>query len=302
MSSWWGHFGLHEPAFSLTPDTSFFFPALPHQDALETLLYALSAGEGFLVVEGEVGTGKTLLLRRLLNNLPPRFQAAFVPNPGLDPRGLYAAIALEFGLLGDGASEVLLHRLERHFITLAQNDQQPVVLIDEAQALPADTLEAVRLLTNLETEKRKLLQVVLFGQPELMTRLREKGTRQILTRISFHASLRPLGRQEVAAYVQHRLQVAGRKQPVFSTLAMWALARGSRGLPRLINIIAAKSMMLAYGRGAQRVAYRHVAAASRDTLAARKHSAASQFWIGALLGLATAAAAAFMGVWRSGGQ
>ncbi|OGU24723.1 MAG: hypothetical protein A2580_09745 [Hydrogenophilales bacterium RIFOXYD1_FULL_62_11] len=297
MTSWWGHFGLREPAFALTPDTSFFFPALPHRDAHETLLYALSAGEGFLVVEGEVGTGKTLLLRRLLNSLPPRLQAAFVPNPGLDPRGLYAAIALEFGLPGDGASEVLLHRLERHFITLAQNDQQPVVLIDEAQALPADTLEAVRLLTNLETEKRKLLQVVLFGQPELMMRLSEKSTRQILTRISFHAALRPLKRQEVAAYVQHRLHVAGSDLPVFTPLAMTALSRASRGLPRLVNIIAAKSMMLAYGRGAQRVAYRHVAMAARDTLAVRKRSLASLVWVPVLLGLATVAAAAVMGVW-----
>jgi MSHA biogenesis protein MshM len=288
MSSWWGHFGLREPAFGLTPDTSFFFPALPHLDAHETLLYALSAGEGFLVVEGEVGTGKTLLLRRLLNSLPPRLQAAFVPNPGLDPRGLYAAIALEFGLPGEGASEVLLHRLERHFISLAQNDQQPVVLIDEAQALPADTLEAVRLLTNLETEKRKLLQVVLFGQPELMVRLSGQSTRQILTRISFHAALRPLARKEVAAYVQHRLQVAGSAHAVFTRCALFVLWRASRGLPRLINILAAKSMMLAYGRGVQQVACRHVLGAARDTLAARKHSLSPWVWIVVLLGLAAA--------------
>jgi MSHA biogenesis protein MshM len=292
MNSWWGHFGLREPPFGLTPDTSFFFPALPHQDAHETLLYALSAGEGFLVVEGEVGTGKTLLLRRLLNALPQRWQAAFVPNPGLDPRGLYAAIALEFGVPADGASEDLLHRLERHFIALAQQERQPVVLIDEAQALPADTLEAVRLLTNLETEKRKLLQVVLFGQPELMARLREKGTRQILTRISFHAALRPLDRREVAAYVQHRLQVAGREGALFSGWAERALWRASRGLPRLVNIIAAKSMMLAYGRGAAQVTRRHVVAAARDTLAARNRVLPTLLvWGLALLG-ATAVAAA----------
>ena len=125
MTTWWEHFGLREPPFGLTPDTSFFFPALPHQEAHETLLYALSAGEGFLVVEGEVGTGKTLLLRRLLNTLPARWQVAFVPNPGLDPRGLYAAIANEFGVPADGTREDLLHRLERHFIALAQQDRQP---------------------------------------------------------------------------------------------------------------------------------------------------------------------------------
>ena len=292
MNTWWGHFGLREPPFGLTPDTSFFFPALPHQEAHETLLFALGAGEGFLVVEGEVGTGKTLLLRHLLNTLPKRWQAAFVPNPGLDPRGLYAAIAIEFGLPAEGTSEVLMHRLERHFIALAQQDRQPVVLIDEAQALPADTLEAVRLLTNLETEKRKLLQVVLFGQPELMDRLREKGTRQILTRISFHAALRPLDRHEVSAYVKHRLQVAGAANPLFTWWARLALWRVSRGLPRLLNIIAAKSMMLAYGRGSHHVTCRHVRAAARDTLAVRQSIPASALaWGLALLGLAAAAAA-----------
>lgn len=292
MTRWWAHFGLREPPFGLTPDTGFFFPALPHQDAHETLLYALNAGEGFLVVEGEVGTGKTLLLRRLLNALPQRWQAAFVPNPGLDPRALYAAIALEFGVASDGASEDLLHRLERHFIELARQDRQPVVLIDEAQALPADTLEAVRLLTNLETEKRKLLQVVLFGQPELLARLREKGARQILSRVSFHAALRPLGRHEVAAYVQHRLQVAGRATPLFTRWATRGLWRLSGGVPRLVNIIAAKALMLAYGRGTQRVTLRQVHAAARDTLAARRRPGIGTLaWGLALLGLTAAAAA-----------
>ncbi|MDQ1315243.1 MAG: hypothetical protein QG662_1352 [Pseudomonadota bacterium] len=292
-TAWWEHFGLREPPFGLTPDTSFFFPALPHQEAHETLRYALNAGEGFLVVEGEVGTGKTLLLRRVLNTLPARWQAAFVPNPGLDPRGLYAAIANEFGVPADGAREDLLHRLERHFIALARQARQPVVLIDEAQALPADTLEAVRLLTNLETEKRKLLQVVLFGQPELMTRLHEKNTRQILTRISFHAVLRPLDRREMAAYVSHRLKVAGGDGALFTRWAAHALWRVSRGLPRLANIVAAKAMMLAFGRGAQQVTRRHVMAAARDTLAARKGvSVAPLAWGLALLGLTAAAAAA----------
>lgn len=294
MINWWGHFGLREAPFGLTPDTGFFFPAQPHQDAHETLQYALSAGEGFLVVEGEVGTGKTLLLRRVLNTLPARWQAAFVPNPGLDPRGLYAAIANEFGLPSKGTSEDLLKRLERHFIALARKDRQPVVLIDEAQALPADTLEAVRLLTNLETEKRKLLQVVLFGQPELMARLREKSTRQILTRISFHAVLRPLDRREVTAYVQHRLKVAGGAAALFTRWAEFALWRVSRGLPRLVNIIAAKAMMLAYGQGARQVARHHVMAAARDTLAARKGvSIAALAWGLALLGLTAAAAASW---------
>lgn len=295
MTAWWAHFGLRESPFALTPDTSFFFPAQPHQDAYETLFYALTAGEGFLVVEGEVGTGKTLLLRRLLNTLPARWQVAFVPNPALDPRGLYAAIAIEFGLSTDGASDDLLHRLERHFIALAQAERQPVVLIDEAQALPAETLEAIRLLTNLETEKRKLLQVVLFGQAELMDRLRQKATRQILTRISFHAVLRPLTRGEVAAYVHHRLNVAGGAPTLFTRWAEHRLWRVSRGLPRLVNIIAAKALMVAYGRGVARVTRRHVSVAARDTLAVRRGIPWSvAAWGLALLGLAAAAAAGML--------
>lgn len=270
MSSWWAHFGLAEAPFGLTPDPHYFFPAQPHLDAQETLRYALAAGEGFLVVEGEVGTGKTLLLRRLLGELAEPWQVAFLPNPQLDPRGLYAAIALEFGLSGEGASEVLLHRLQRHFIDLARQDRRAVVLIDEAQALPADTLEAVRLLTNLETERHKLLQVVLFGQPELMARLHEKSTRQILTRISFHAALRPLTHGEMTAYVRHRLRAAGGDAPLFTPGALRALWRASRGLPRLVNILASKAMMLAYGQGDGRIGMRAVHRAARDTLAARR--------------------------------
>jgi MSHA biogenesis protein MshM len=161
--------------------------------------------------------------------------------------------------------------------------------------LPADTLEAVRLLTNLETEKRKLLQVVLFGQPELMARLGESGTRQILTRISFHAALRPLARGEVAAYVRHRLHIAGCTAPLFSGAAIFALWRASRGLPRLVNILAAKSMMLAYGRGASHISWMQVRAAARDTLAARKGITGRALgWGLALLSGLTVAAAASM--------
>ncbi len=295
MNTWWGQFGLAEPPFGLTPDTHYFYPAPAHRDAHETLLYALAAGEGFLVVEGEVGTGKTLLLRRLLDALADPWQVAFVPNPQLDPRGLHAAIALEFGLSGEGTSEALLHRLQRHFIDLAQQERQAVVLIDEAQALPADTLEAVRLLTNLETEKRKLLQVVLFGQPELMGRLREKGTRQLLTRVSFHAALRPLSRGETAAYVRHRLRAAGGDAAVFTDWALITLWRASRGLPRLVNVLASKAMMLAYGCGRSRVGAWQVRAAARDTLATRR--VLPQAWVWGAAGIALAGAALAGSYW-----
>jgi MSHA biogenesis protein MshM len=185
-----------------------------------------------------------------------------------------------------------MNRLERHFVDLARRDKRLVVLIDEAQVLPAATLEAVRLLTNLETEKRKLLQVVLIGQPELMARLSGKNTRQILTRVSFHALLRPLDRSELNAYVSHRLAVAGSSEAMFTPFAQWALWKVSRGLPRLINIIAAKAMMLAYGHGDGRVQRQHVVAAARDTLAAHKGlRPAIIIWGLAMLGLTAAAVA-----------
>lgn len=275
MIAWWTHFGLREMPFGLTPDTQFFYPASTHADACETLHHALLGGEGFSVVSGEVGTGKTLVLRRVLNTLPNRLQAAFIPNPGLDARGLYAMISLEFGLRASGTEEALLFQLERHFIALAKRGVRAVVLIDEAQALPAATLEAVRLLTNLETEKSKLLQVVLFGQPELMQRLAQPDTRQILTRISFHMALQPLQRNELAAYLGHRLQAAGGTGVLpFNASALRCLYRASRGLPRLINLIAAKSMMLAYGQGVQQISPAHVQQAAQDTLAFRVHRSA----------------------------
>lgn len=301
MIHWWEHFGLSEPPFGLTPDTRFFYPALPHRDAFETLLHAIDAGEGFLLVAGEVGSGKTLMLRRLLNELPERFETAFVPNPGLNPQGLYAAIASEFGLAAEGTRQALLQRLQGHFLALAQQDRRPVVLIDEAQALPADTLEAVRLLTNLETERRKLLQVVLFGQPELLERLREKSTRQILNRVSFHAILRPLERQEVAAYLKFRLQVAGSRACPFTWWAAYAIWRVSGGLPRLVNIVAAKAMMLAYGMGSQHVTRRHVRVAARDTLATHRGISITVvvIWALTLLSGLTAAAVAGWRLWAS---
>ncbi len=263
------HFGLTEFPFGITPDTGFAFSAQAHQEALNTLLVALQCGEGFVKVTGEVGTGKTLLCRRLLQSLGEGGAVtAYLPNPQLEPKTLLLALAEELGLPGtEGLAQFhLLKAISRGLLDFARDDRQVVLCIDEAQAMPLATLEALRLVSNLETEKRKLLQIVLFGQPELDAKLSTPSARQLLQRIGFHHRLSGLDREEVALYLQHRLRVAGyRGEPVFSRGAVRALRRASRGTPRLLNILAHKSLLSAFGEGRQVVRHRHVRGAVRDT-------------------------------------
>lgn len=262
------HFGLKELPFNLTPDTDFYFSYADHQEALNVLLVALRMGEGFLKITGEVGTGKTLICRKLLNALTDEgLVTAYIPNPFLSPSALRHALAEELGVEcprnigGHRALQLINHRL----IELKASGRQVVLLLDEAQALPQETLEAIRLLTNLETEKSKLLQVVLFGQPELDLQLAQRSVRQLRQRITFSYSLRPMTLDGCHGYIHHRLQVAGGEPRLFDGRAMEQLYRGSRGIPRLINILAHKSLMAAYGQGSDRVDKRHVSRAIKDT-------------------------------------
>ncbi len=267
------HFGLREPPFGITPDTSFAFSAQAHQEALNTLLVALGGGEGFIKITGEVGTGKTLLCRRLLATLGDEYVTAYLPNPLLEPRSLMLALGEEFEveMPRDADEHHLMRTLNHALLDQARVNKRVVVLIDEAQAMPLPTLEALRLLSNLETEKRKLLQVVLFGQPELDARLDEPSVRQLKQRITFHYRLGGLSRSEMRHYLSHRLRVAGYVGPdLFSGPAMGALHRASRGVPRLVNIVAHKCLMLVFGQGGHRVLRRHVVAAVRDTPSARR--------------------------------
>ena len=191
------HFQLSRMPFGLTPDTTFFVPLQQHNDVLAVLKTALNAGEGFIKVCGEVGSGKTLLCRKLLQQTEPDWQLAYVPDPCLSPIELRWALALELGLKYSANIDPpqLLQLLQRQLMLLAGQGKKTIVLIDEAQALPDETLEALRLLTNLETEQRKLLQVVLFGQPELDNRLSSYRFRQLRQRISFSCRLTLLNRQ-----------------------------------------------------------------------------------------------------------
>lgn len=261
------HFSLQQLPFGLTPDTAFYVPLQQHQDMLALLNTALNSGEGFIKICGEVGSGKTLLCRTLLQQEQPDWQLAYIPDPLLTPIELRWALALELGLKFSANIEPpqLLQLLQRQLLLLAAQGKRPIVLIDEAQALPDDTLEALRLLTNLETRQRKLLQVVLFAQPELDTRLASYRFRQLRQRISFSASLALMRPLQLAAYVNQRLAQAGATQPLFSTLALRLLCRYSRGIPRLVNIIAHKALLLAYGEGKPQVNWRHVRLAAQDT-------------------------------------
>lgn len=292
------HFALREAPFGLTPDTSFVFACTPHQEALNTLLIAVDGGEGFMKITGEVGTGKTLLCRRFLAQLDGDYVSAYLPNPLLDPHGLLLALAEELRIPFDRESDqhTLTKTLNHALLEFARAGKKVLVCLDEVQAMPFETLEALRLLSNLETEKRKLFQVILFGQPELDTKLSHESVRQLRQRITFQYHLSALSRNEVEYYLGHRLRVAGYMgDRLFDRSAINALYRGSRGVPRLINVLAHKSMLAAFGEGRHHVSARHVRMATHDTPSARVPSSPA-LW--AVLVVLAAALVAGLGFWH----
>jgi MSHA biogenesis protein MshM len=262
-------YGLREPAFSLTPDTSFFFERGAHQEALNVLLVALAAGDGFLKVIGEVGTGKTLLCRKLLCLLDEEHVSAYLHYPMLTPDGLRQALADELGLdtTADMNAHRLLKALHQQLLEITATGKRVVVCLDEAQCMPDETLEALRLLSNLETEKEKLLTVVMFGQPELDERLAGKTLRQLRSRIAFSHVLPPMGVDAVQEYIIHRLRVAGDAQANirFTRAALKRIARSSRGIPRTVNILARKALLAGWGQGAERISAGHACRAVLDS-------------------------------------
>lgn len=285
------HFGLREAPFGITPDTSFFFNSPHSQEALNTLLVAARSGEGFIKITGEVGTGKTLLCRKFMKTLGDGFVTAYLPNPLLEPRTLMLALAeeLELQLAPDVDQHNLLKSLTARLLALAAQGKRVVLCVDEAQTIPEASLEALRLLTNLETEKRKLLQIVLFGQPELNEHLQAQSIRQLTQRITFQHDLGALSRDDMEYYLAHRLRVAGfTGARLFSKAAVRRLFVASGGIPRLINIMAHKAMLLAYGEGRQQVDDRHVKLAAKDTALLKRRGWP---WLAAGLALAALAAA-----------
>ena len=262
------HFGLAEAPFGLTPNTAYFLNARGYREAFNMLQVALVNDEGFIKVTGEVGTGKTMLCRKLLNTLDENYYTVYIPNPFLNPAALYRAIAQELGVKvksRDGINEYQ-SGINSQLIDLVGRGKKVVVVIDEAQAMPPKSLEALRLISNLETETTKLVHIILFGQPELDRLLDHQSLRQLRQRISFSYRLPELDLDGVRNYINHRLIIAGYNgEGLFTDSAIKLLLTVSNGVPRLVNILSNKSMMAAFGKGALHVEKNHVLAAAKDT-------------------------------------
>jgi MSHA biogenesis protein MshM len=262
------HFEIKEQPFNLTPNTQYYCGLLTHESALNVLLVGLQNGEGFIKVTGEVGSGKTLVCRKLLNTLTNPFVTAYIPSPDLTPVELRFAIAKELGikLIKSDNEARLREKLNHKLLEMNAAGKQVVLIVDEAQALSDECLEAVRLLTNLETESEKLMHIVLFGQPELDEKLNTHQFRQLKQRITFSFEITPLSKNDLDAYVFHRLSIAGyRKGPLFSATALNLLYQHSGGTPRIINVLCHKAMMAAYGQGEHTITKQAMKSAIEDT-------------------------------------
>ena len=266
------HFGLKSLPFTLTPNTQFFFGLPSHNEAISVLKTALRSGEGFIKVTGEVGTGKTLICRKLLNEMANGFVAAYIPNPYLSPSELRHAVAneLQVDLPSNSDQREFTQAIQQKLVEIRKQGQSVVLIIDEAQALPDESIEALRLMTNLETESAKLMQVVLFGQPELNQKIAQPELRQLRQRITFSYELSQMDADQIFQYVNHRMQVAGynKEETLFSKSVCKQLLRASQGTPRIVNTICHKALMLAYGEGKFVISKKHIKLAVNDTEAA----------------------------------
>ncbi|MBP1153029.1 ExeA family protein [Methylocaldum sp. RMAD-M] len=263
------YFQLSEPPFSIAPNPRYLYLSPQHQEALAHLLYGISVGGGFVVLTGEVGTGKTTLCRCLLDQLPEDVDLALIFNPRLNPRELLASICDELHIAypEERASlKQLIDLLNRHLLEIHARGRRTIVLIDEAQNLSFEVLEQIRLLTNLETNQAKLLQIILVGQPELGILLAQPNLRQLSQRISARFHLRPLNFRETMAYIRHRLAVSGARDTLFSRLAVGEICRRSGGIPRLINLICDRALLGAYSLGKPQVSYAIARKAARELM------------------------------------
>ena len=279
------YFGLTERPFSLAPDPRYLYLSDAHREALVHLLYGIGEGDSFVLLTGEVGTGKTTVCRALLEQLPADVDVAMIFNPRLTSVELLAAVCDELRVAyppGTTSLKALVDALSQALVDAHAKGRRTVLILDEAQNLSARVLEEVRLLTNLETTTQKLLKVILLGQPELAELLSRRKLRQLSQRVTARYHLRPFSEEESQLYVQHRMEIAGQRQPIFTKPAMRSAHRRSRGIPRLLNTICDRALLGAYASGQTRVKAAVVRQAAKEVLGMRRN----QCWIGA-----TAAAA-----------
>jgi len=272
------HFGLKEAPFRITPNTEYWYPGGQRGEILAALLYAIDQGEGIIKVVGEVGSGKTMLCRKLAAQLPEHIDSAYLGNPTLSPDDMLAAILADLGVAPTGAGrQASLAQLDAALLARHQAGRRVVVFVEEAQGIPRENLEFLRLLTNLETATDKLLQIVLFGQPELDATLADPRIRQLKDRITLSLSLSPLGENEVSAYLRARLAVAGYRGPdLFPPALIARMTELSSGLSRRINVLADKTLLAAYAEQTHNLEPRHLEAAAGD--AEIKPAAPVQSW------------------------
>jgi general secretion pathway protein A len=299
-------YGLREKPFSLTPDPRYLFLSSSHREALAHLLYGIEQGEGFIAVTGEVGTGKTTLCRTLLERLGPETDVAFIFNPTLTGEELLRAISVELGLLTQGLSRgQLSDQLNEFLLDQRHAGRRVLLIVDEAQNLEPATLEEIRLLSNLETATSKLIQILLFGQPELDAKLESRELRQLRQRISVRWSLDTLSSEETREYVRHRLRVAaGHDVDLFTDGALREVYRRARGVPRLINLLADRALLAGYGAGEKQIGGDLVHEAAREILGARRKRLRKRLpWRrGAAAGVLLAALAAGALAWQRFGS
>ncbi len=266
------HFGLAEAPFSIAPDPRYLYLSEQHREALAHLAYGIGDHGGFVVLTGEVGTGKTTVCRCLLQQVPEHLDIAVIVNPKLDSHELLQTICEELGVAcaeENPTSKQLLDALNQFLLSTHARGRNAILIVDEAQNLAPDVLEQLRLLTNLETNERKLLQLILLGQPELNTMLAQPSLRQLAQRITARYHLRPLTREEVAGYIEHRLAVAGGRAHLFSPAAMTVVYRYSKGIPRLINLLCDRALLGVYAQSGSSVEVAMVRRAAVEVLPLR---------------------------------
>ena len=265
---YYAFFGLSQPPFKITPDTDFFFEGGNRGAVLEALIYAITQGEGIIKVTGEVGSGKTMLCRVLQSRLTKSIETVYLANPSVSPEEILHAIAFELQLpiAKDAKRLQVMHALNEYLLSRHAQGRQVVVFVEESQSMPIATLEEIRLLSNLETKQHKLLQILLFGQPELDDNLRKPEIRQLRERITHSFTLAPLNIEEVRAYIAFRLRAAGYHGPdLFSRRVMRYMTRATGGLTRRINIVADKALLAAFAENTHNVSLKHVRAAVNDS-------------------------------------